>query len=409
MKRLHSLFSSFAASKAGSVPTLFALSVVSIGLAAGMAIDFTRMVHTKSIMNDALDAAVLAAGNELVETGTVNAELRQKFEDFFYANIENRIGIASKIEISEFTADASTGEIRANATAEIETTLMKLAGHQTMNLDTGVEAKFSNKPIEIAFALDVTGSMGVEGKLGALKRASRAAIDILLPNSNTNGVRIALVPYAASVNAGRWADRASNNATAGRNRKCVTERALETYTDASFRVDPVSADSRANCPSLSIRPLTNRKGALKRDISNLRAGGATAGHLGIAWSYYALSENWTRLWPNASDPQPYSRSVQKVALLMTDGSFNTAYNGVSSTEAALRTCAEMKTVKNGNPGIIIYSIAFKAPGDAQQLLKACANEDTESTNYYYSADDDAALNRAFKEIAESIKKLRITG
>ena len=251
--------------------------------------------------------------------------------------------------------------------------------------------------------------MGVEGKLGALKRASRNAIDVLLPTRNTNGVRIALVPYAASVNAGRWADRASDNATAGRTRKCVTERATETYTDASFRIDPVGADTRARCPSLSIRPLTSRKGALKRDISSLRAGGATAGHLGIAWTYYTLSENWTRLWPNTSDPQPYSQAVQKVAVLMTDGSFNTAYNGVSSTDAALRTCADMKAAKNGNPGIIIYSIAFKAPGDAQRLLKLCANEDTESTNYYYSADDDAELERAFKEIAESIKKLRITG
>ena len=145
MKRFHSLSSRFANHVAGSVSTLFALSVVSIGLAAGIAIDFTRMVHTKSIMNDALDAAVLAAGNELVETGVVNDELRENFENFFYANIENRIGIASKIEISEFTANANTGEIRANANAEIETTLMKLAGHQTMNLDTGVTAKFSTR------------------------------------------------------------------------------------------------------------------------------------------------------------------------------------------------------------------------------------------------------------------------
>ena len=91
---------------------------------------------------------------------------------------------------------------------------------------------------------------------------------------------------------------------------------------------------------------------------------------------------------------------------MTDGSFNTAYNGVSSTEAALRTCAEMKTVKNGNPGIIIYSIAFKAGAAAETLMKGCASTYA-GEKLYYNATDDETLTEAFEEIARDIKGLRL--
>lgn len=412
---LHCKARAFGRDCRGSFATITGVSIVAIMLCAGIALDYTRIAHTRSIINDALDAAILAAGNELSSGTATGAQLEQDFRDYFEANLESRSVSLDNIQIVRFEASESTGKISAEAHAKVPTTLLALTGTKEVDIGVPVEAVFASEDIEVAMVLDVTGSMKQNGKLQALKSAASDAIGILLPNGSTGDrVRIGVVPYSSAVNAGGYAATASAG-QAGKD-DCVTERGgSQSATDASYSVSPVLAQTSA-CPGQSILPLTSNATQLVNQIGSFTASGYTAGHIGIAWGYYMLSENWRSLWRGA-EPARYSDPVHKVAIIMTDGEFNTYYYGVKgnvnrqenrSSDAAEDLCTDMKRTKGGSSGITIYAIAFDAPYKAEKLLKQCASPDTGDKTHFFSASDPEELRAAFATIASDIRQLRLS-
>lgn len=392
----------FSHNENGTIAVIFGLSLIPVMLSAGIAVDYTRIAHTRGIVSEALDAAVLMSGQALAEGKPVNASFRREFDDFFFANVNGRTNLADNVYISAFNADPATGKVSASAKSDVKMAFMGILGKSSVDINVDSEVKFSSKKIEMTMMLDVTGSMRSQGKLAALKVAATNAIDILMPSSSTNSkVRIGLVPYSASVNIGRTlSNKASNNP---RN-SCATERYTNRFNDVSYATSKVEGRS-GNCPRQKVVPLSTNARQLKSTINSFTARGSTAGHLGVAWSYYTLSPNWNRAWPSSPTPASYSDTkVQKIALLMTDGEFNTIYSrGWNSSNYAQSTCADMKS-----KGIIVYSIAFKAPRTAQATLKTCATPDGGGTTYYYSADSAAALSAAFANIANDIQNLRLS-
>jgi len=435
----------------GSVMVVSALMIFVLVLVTGATIDYTRLVSKKSKMDAALDSAILAAGVEMSRGTTDVALLRQTFENFFLANLETATDFGgldngSGFQVVNFSANPNTGEISGEVSSSIDATLMRIAGYDGLDISSSASSVFEQTDVEVAMVLDVTGSMRPSGKLDALQAASKDLIDILLPRSNTRGMRIGIVPYASSVNAGRYAQIVTNGnnqvttaSLSGFNNltnnvptnDCVSERnGREAATDASYRIAPLGSHrdtvngkrsrERHHCPEARIQPLTNNSAMLKTTVNQFIADGFTAGHIGISWAYYMLSENWRTLWNADNDPAAYSADVQKIAIIMTDGEFNTVYedrrpgtafggNRAISNARAIDLCNDMKAAKAGNPGIIIYSIAFQAPSSAETTLRNCANTDTADTIYFYSASNGQQLREAFRAIAASIGNLRITG
>ena len=107
----------------------------------------------------------------------------------------------------------------------------------------------------------------------------------------------------------------------------------------------------------AVMPLSNNKTSLKAKINGLEAFGATGGVLGTAFSWYLLSPNWKSIWTGQSQPKDYALlkqtnsngkpKLRKVAILMTDGSYNT-YRGWKGqdikmlSDNAKQMCANMK-------------------------------------------------------------------
>lgn len=403
--------------KGAFAPTM-GVAILAAALCAGIAVDYTRIMQERTVVDDSLDAAILAAGSELANGGKSEAEIRQVFDDFFESNLENRNVDTNRVTVVDFEIDQDIGKVSAKTKTDVDMAFMGLMGTTSVAVGSGSEARFSSDTVEVSMVLDVTGSMKGP-KLRSLKLAAADAVDILLPeNTKSDKMRIGLVPYSWSVNAGPYAYKS----TGGAPFNCVTERGgREASTDASYSKAPVGADSRVGnryCPSQDIQPLTNNRSALRRDIGLFEARGYTAGHIGIAWGYYMLSENWKSLWPKASDPADYADTVKKIAIIMTDGEFNTYYDGVkgnpygtqrnASSNSAERICADMKAPKGGADGITVYSIAFKAPRSARKTLQACASPDTSNTTHYFSADSEQELRMAFQKIASDIQKLRLS-
>lgn len=148
--------------------------------------------------------------------------------------------------------------------------------------------------------------------------------------------------------------------------------------------------------------LTNNRDTLINHVKSLSAGGGTAGHLGVAWSWYLISEFWSGVFTGSSAPLPYAEpDSSKVVILMTDGSFNAEIfpeQGRSDAQAR-DLCDNMKS-----SAVKVYSVALNAPSSGREVLSYCAS----GPEYYFEPNSAAELTDAYRQIATSISDLRIS-
>ncbi len=211
---------------------------------------------------------------------------------------------------------------------------------------------------------------------------------------------------------------------------CVSERvSSHQYSDTSPGTAFVGLNypSSANaCPSAAVVPLTTDADFLNGRVAGLQAAGSTAGQIGLAWGWYMISPHWAHLFPSASQGASYSApETLKIAVLMTDGAFNTGYcNGVISEDSNSGAGSASERINcdatNGDPfdqaeelcdamkarGIIIYTVGFDlaAGSEEEDIMLECAT----SSEHAYLAGDGNQLIAAFNAIAASITQLRIT-
>lgn len=156
------------------------------------------------------------------------------------------------------------------------------------------------------------------------------------------------------------------------------------------------------CRNVEVVELTNNRDTLDAYVTSLSAGGYTAGHLGVAWTWYLIAEQWDTVFDGTAEPLDYDEpDTAKVAILMTDGAFNTEVfpeQGDSDTQARA-LCDNMKSA-----GIKIYSIALSAPDAGEEVLEYCASDPA----YFFDPENGAELTDAYTQIATSISDLRIS-
>lgn len=212
---------------------------------------------------------------------------------------------------------------------------------------------------------------------------------------------------------------------------CVTERAVTPISDlapsASFMGRNYPASNNP-CLTNTIVPLSSDKPTLHNAIDALSAGGSTSGSLGVLWSWYMLAPNFGYVWPFDSQPAPYrSPDLLKVAIIMTDGEFNTVHcNGVvarNSTSGSGNNGDQINCdAPNGDPyaqaraycdamkadttGIVVHTVGFAiaAGSSAASMLSYCAS----NPENYHLANDGSDLQDAFEQIARDISSLRLT-
>ncbi|MBI1649511.1 pilus assembly protein TadG-related protein [Hyphomicrobium sulfonivorans] len=461
----------------GGVAIVFGLSILVVMLAAGAAIDFSRWLHARDKTLDAIDAAVLAGGRVLQTGGTETAAL-EAAKGYYDENVKSRLDVVS--DSVSFTVRDDKKGISASGTAEIATPLLALTklmggeGISKLALISAAEAKFAQSQIqvggnggqsvEVSLILDITGSMS-GSKIRDLKDAAKDLINTVIWDDQSEYYsKVALVPYAAAVNVGsslattaRGSIKSGTSTTPGSQKftftnaasrssqktfsvsNCATERiGSEKFTDKGPSTAKVGLNYPASsnpCPTAQLVPLTKNKTVLNAAIDAYQAAGSTAGHIGVAWGWYTLSPNWNTVFTGESAPASYSKLTEKgrkgqpllrkIAVLMTDGEFNTAYcNGViakdsgdgsgsdadhincnasngDSTSQALKLCTAMKAT-----GIEVYTIGF-AVGNiqaAKKLMNDCATD----PNKVYIADNGDQLKQAFRDIALKMSSLYLS-
>ncbi|MEL7302072.1 MAG: pilus assembly protein [Pseudomonadota bacterium] len=408
------ILTSFSRDERGVVAMIFGLTCVMLLLLAGLAIDVGRAIHTSTRLSAALDSAALAGAKALRLQGLTETEASELTRRMFEANYKDLTSFDGKITNLSITADASKSKVEITAETSVGMHLAKLAGINTMDFERTATAIFEAKDIEVAVQLDVTGSMcNPCSKIADLKSATKTLVDVLIPEEQTGQkIRIAYAPFSAGVNAGSYlgavsgGDRTSDRCTYERKEQGFQFTDQPPVGEARLQTTEDLSDAIRCSRSAPILPMTDDKELLKSTVDRYTTGGYTAGHLGTAWSWYLLSPQWGSIFPQSARPAEYNDGgTVKVAILMTDGEYNTVEgksgNAGKSSDFAKATCSAMKAKK-----IIIYTVGFKlsAGSNARETLEECASGPGKA----YSAEDGAALNAAFRDIAEDITNLRLS-
>ena len=409
---------SFREDRSGSIAMLFGLFLVPVIMLLGLAIDGLRTLNATTTVTGALDAAALAAARAMTEGNLTDAEVTEVAEKFFLANARG----AGKVSYSifdplEVTTDRTANEVTVAVNAYVPTTFSKIANINEFSIRREATAAAGLSDIELGLMLDVTGSMNRNGKLRALKNATKDLIETIIPEGpGAERVRVALAPYSEQVNVGPFAGAVSDAPNPG---GCVVERrGADMNRDTApgggslFHVvtrEEARRYDRGRCPDAELLPLTSDKRALTRMVDGYRANGWTAGHLGIQWAWNLISPRWSGVWPGASRPNPYGQAdLIKAVVLMTDGEFNTAYTGAPgrgamTAESYDHTRALCRNIKDED--VIVFTVAFDLRAQsAEDALSDCAS----SEDYFFRAEDEEELRRAYRDIAIKLTQLRLS-
>ncbi len=443
------------ADRSGNVAIVFALGAIVLMLAVGAAVDIGRWLHAHDQTQGAVDAAVLAGGRWLQTNSTDDAGAIAAAQNFYKQETATRLPVVNDSISFGVSSDGQT--VYANGTAYIKTPFLGFAGINQLPIIAANQQPISQatlavggnggQSLEVAMMLDITGSMAGQ-KLTDLQSSATDLVNIIVWSDQSQYTsKVAIVPFTedirlpntTAINAARGTSLPTSKKVSGTTyylSDCVVERTgTQKYTDAApgsgqyvmghytSTSTTVNGKKKGVCVVPSpVQPLTSDKTTLLNAISNLQAGGGTAGHLGTAWAWYTLSPNWNTLWPSNGAAAYGSSNLQKIAILMTDGDYNTQYdtngisvnqtstsstscpqaaNGCSGAQAA-SLCSAMKAA-----GITIYTVGFTIPSTdttAINLLTQCAS----APNMFYSAADGTQLQQAFRDIAIKLSSLYIS-
>ncbi|MEL7049056.1 MAG: hypothetical protein AAFO75_08885, partial [Pseudomonadota bacterium] len=159
-------------------------------------------------------------------------------------------------------------------------------------------------------------------------------------------------------------------------------------------------------------PLSADRSLLSARINGLEAYGSTAGALGTAFSWYMLSPKWKDIWPLDSEPSSYDDleptsgqggpAVRKVAILMTDGVYNTYRSWKDQNQQKVSKFAEDVCTNMKDAGIEIYTVGFAldelTPNErveAERTLRECGSD----IEHFYNTLSISELQQAFRSIA----------
>ncbi|MCB1519571.1 MAG: TadE/TadG family protein [Hyphomicrobiaceae bacterium] len=439
--------------ESGDIAIMFGMLAVTMMMFVGSAVDLSRWLSARTTTLTAVDAAVLA-GAKALQTGATESNAVAAAEEYYQLNTTSRTAVEDTIAFK--TARNGTA-LQATGSASINTPFLSFAGIDRLPLVKLSNAEFaeavvavggnSETSLEVSMMLDVTGSMG-GSKIADLKEAAKDLIDIVVwENQSEFSSRVALVPFSEAVRLPdtlfdsvkqsstpskyKFKDWWGDNRTWKFGDNCVTERTgSNKFTDAAptSSSDKVGIfyDSNGSCTpsSAKVVPLSSDKEYLKAQIDAYQASGNTAGHLGTAWAWYTLSPNWASVLPDGSKPESYSKltelntkgkaKLRKIAVLMTDGVYNTEYcknvttnyincnspNGDSAYQAA-QLCTAMKA-----KGISVYTVGFALGNNTSviNLLRNCATDPTQA----YTAESGEQLRQAFRDIALKISDLYLS-
>ncbi|CAN5449326.1 ubiquitin-activating E1 FCCH domain-containing protein [soil metagenome] len=206
---MRSLVQRFAVSSRGNVAMIFALTLPILVMITMGGVDLNRASTVRVNLQDALDAATLAAARSVAVT---DADLTDIGMKALRANLANYPDISVPSATFHMNADQI---VVANATVNVKTLVANIILppygkllDDTLPVAAHSEVNRSAKNIEVGLVLDITGSMAGQ-RIIDLRAAATQLVDIVVqPVQTPYYTRMAIIPYSIGVNMGSYADSA---------------------------------------------------------------------------------------------------------------------------------------------------------------------------------------------------------
>ncbi|MBB1093280.1 TadE/TadG family protein [Rhodopseudomonas palustris] len=452
--RSRKVASRFVGDDGGNIAVIFALTLLPILGFIGAAIDYSRASRARTAMQAALDSTALMVSKDLGSDKIKASEVSEKAQTYFnslYTGTEAR-GVTLT---TNYTAkdDSGSSTVVVNGDGAVSTHFMKMFGFPSLAIGSAATATWGGTRLRVAMALDVTGSMILNGstKLAEMKKAAKALVDTLRANAQTaDDLYISIVPFAQMVNAGssnngaswiKWdlwpetggvCSRSSlETKTQCRNAGktwtafnasqwsgCVTDRdqpydttkSLPTNASTSFPAVGYYQNGSNICPE-QILPMTSAYSAsnattIKNKIDALTANGGTNQAIGLHWAWMSLLTGDPLNTPAKDSDYRYTDAI----ILLSDG-LNTIDrwygDGVHhSPEVDARQkllCDNIKLPDSNGKRPVVYTIQVNTNGDPEStILKYCADGGN-----FFATTTASGIGTAFAQIGSSLSKLRI--
>ena len=423
------LFARILRDRKGGVAPMLALAIIPLVGGIGAAVDYSRANLVRTAMQSALDSSALMLSKDAQTLSS--AELAAKASSYFNAMFQRPE--ASNVQVTQEFSSPAQGNfnLKVKGTATVNTMFWRLLGQEQINITASGEVTWGIKKLNLALALDNTGSMSSANKMTELKAAAHNLLTTLKKAEKEPGdIKVSIVPFAVDVNVGTsnvnadwidWSDWEANNGTCSKSsysssqssctshsgvwtpkahsnwNGCVMDRdqnndVMNTATAAGSPAVKYRANQASACPA-AMMPLSSDWTALNSKIDAMTPTGNTNVTIG-------LQIGWQTLSPVApfSAPAP-APDLDKVLIVLTDGTNTQNRWTSSSTSIDARTQKACDNAKADN--IRIYTVRV-IDGNAT-LLKACASK----PEMYYEVQQSSQLNSVFASIAQNLANLRI--
>src|SRR5438552_7204642 len=179
---------------------------IGLALGVGFAVNISQLYNARSSLQGVVDAAVTSTARDLTVGVIKEADANASVQAFLDANSTAGILQANQIVLDKLIIDRSATTVEANVHADIGLYFPRLSVGDMQRVTASTTGLYSDKTVEVAMMLDITGSMAGQ-KIKDLKTAAGNAVDSFLAGQDSTNprVRVAIVPYANSVNVGSLA------------------------------------------------------------------------------------------------------------------------------------------------------------------------------------------------------------
>ncbi|HXF87716.1 MAG TPA: TadE/TadG family type IV pilus assembly protein [Xanthobacteraceae bacterium] len=437
--RLEHCLRAFRSERSANVTVTFALAIIPVVGAVGAAVDYSHVNSARTAMQSAVDATALMLSKEAANLS--KSQLEQKANAIFLSLYTRPEVTNLKVVPTYSTAEGTEVVVKASGT--VKASFVSLIGINQIDIGASSTVKWGNTRLRVALVLDVTGSMNSDGKLQALKTATKNLLDQLKKAATKDGdVYVSIIPFSKDVNIGpenykaTWIDWSEWDAMNGKCSKskyknkdscednggkwttanhntwngCVMDRGNSNgpssgnYDTNVVAPDPkitatLFAAEQYNSCTPAVMPLNYDWNAMTNLINGLTAAGNTNQGIGLAHGWMSLVGGGPYGTPPAEDPK---YKYNKVIILMSDGlnTQNRWYTSASQIDARQKiTCDNVKAA-----GITLYTIHVNTDGDPKStLLENCAS----TKDKFWMLTSANQMVETFQQIGTQLSNLRV--
>jgi Flp pilus assembly protein TadG len=438
----------------GNVAVIFALATLPIIGFVGAAVDYSSANAAKVQLQAALDSTALMLAS--YAPSHTDAEIQSQASKYFKAIFDTPSATNASVTATYYSSDS---KIVLDGTAEVPTDFMSALGVDSVTIGGSSTTKWGTSRLRVALVLDNTGSMAWDGKMTALKAATKSLLSQLKSAASNDGdVYVSIIPFSKDVNVGSvnynadwidWTDWDDDNQTCsggggwggwgghgwgwgghgwhggggGSNcsasdhntwNGCITDRGPSNAPGSSTWDQVVTlpdgtteslwpAEQYDSCP-VEMKGLSYDWNAMDSLVDSMQSNGSTNQPIGLVWGWQSLVGGGPLTVP-ATDP---NYKYQNIIILLSDGlntqnrwnrSQTPVDNRMYQTGNGSGTCANIKAA-----GITIYTLQVNTGDDpTSTLLQNCAS----STEKFYLVTSANDIATAFTSIGTELTKLRV--